>query len=126
MGPSIKQNKNMKTRLLTLACLLITGLAANAQTPAADSLTAYVGTYSFASGSPVNKFVVTIEKGDLYGEADGNGTNKLLKQPAADTFKSTSTYGSVITFSRDAATKAVTGFVLVAQDTELQARRDKP
>lgn len=116
----------MKTILLILTCLLTIGLGANAQTPAADSLTAYVGTYSFESGSPVNKFVVTAEKGELYGEADGNGSNKLLKQAAANTFKSTSSYGSVIVFARDSSTNAVKGFTLNAQGTELQAKRDNP
>lgn len=116
----------MKTHLLILACLLTIGFAAHAQTPASDSLTAFVGTYSFESGSPVNKFIVTVDKGELYGEADSNGANKLLKQTAADTFKSTSSYGSIITFTRDAATKAIAGFTLVTQGTELQAKRDKP
>ena len=116
----------MKTLVLTLICLLTIGFTANAQTPAADSLAAYAGTYSFESGSPVNTFTVTIKDNELHGEADGNGTNKLLKQAAADTFKSTSSYGSIITFVRDATTKAVTGFSLLAQGTELQAKREKP
>ncbi len=116
----------MKSLILTLICVFAIGYKASAQTPAADSLMAYAGTYSFESGSPVNKFTVTVEKSELYGEADGNGSNKLLKQAAADTFKSTSSYGSIITFVRDATTKAVTGFTLAVQGTELQAKREKP
>lgn len=116
----------MKTRILTLVCLLVSFAASYAQTPAADSLNAYAGTYTFASGSPVNTFIVTVDQGTLYGEVDGNGKNKLLKQPAVDTFKSTSSYGSVITFLRDAATKAITGFTLIAQGTELSAKKEKP
>ena len=98
-----------------------------AQTTATDStaLKAYVGTYTFGSGSPVQKYMVTADKGDLYGEADSNGKNKLLKQDKADTFKSTSSYGSIITFLRDVATKAVTGFGLEAQGTQLTAQKDK-
>ncbi len=114
--------------LILLSGLLAIGTVANAQTTSTDStaLKAYVGTYTFGSGSPVQKYTVTAEKGDLYGEADSNGKNKLLKQEKADTFKSTSSYGSIITFLRDAATKAVTGFGLDAQGTELNAKRDNP
>lgn len=114
--------------LFLIGSLLGIAVSANAQTTAADStmLSAYVGIYTFGSGSPVQKYIVTTEKGNLYGEADSNGKNKLLKQEKADTFKSTSSYGSIITFLRDATTKAVTGFGLDAQGTELTAQKDKP
>jgi hypothetical protein len=91
----------------------------------ADStdLRAYAGTYEFASGSPIGQFVIKLEKGDLYGEADSYGANKLLKQPEPDTFKSTSQYGSVLTFTRDANTKAITGFKMAIQGQELVAKK---
>ena len=113
---------------LLIISLLCIATATNAQTAASDStaLNAYVGTYKFGSGSPVQKYTVTAEKGDLYGEADSNGKNKLMKQDKADTFKSTSSYGSIITFLRDAATKAVTGFGLEVQGNELNAKKDTP
>lgn len=117
----------MKTILPALICLFIVAGAANAQTTSpADLLNAYVGTYTFSGGSPVSKFTVTADKGILYGEADGFGPNKLLKQPAADTFQSTSSYGSIITFRRDATTKAVKELTLVAQGTELSAKKGTP
>lgn len=122
----------MKTTLLTLVCLLALTVAAHAQKletgPSADStlLKTYVGSYTFSSGSPLQKFTVTIEKGDLFGEADGYGKNKLVKQDKADTFQSTSSYGSIITFVRDAATKAITGLTLAIQGTELSAKKDNP
>ena len=117
----------MKTLLLTLLCLTTLSVAARAQTtPSADSLKAYVGTYTFTSGSPVSKFTVTADKGVLYGEADGYGANKLVKQPAADTYQSTSSYGSMITFLRDATTKAVTSLALSAQGNELSAKKENP
>ncbi len=116
----------MKILILTLICVFAIGYKASAQTPVADSLMVYTGTYSFESGSPVNKFFVTVDKGELYGEADSNGPNKLLKQAAANTFKSTSSYGSIITFTRDATTKASTGLTLAVQGTELQAKRENP
>ena len=129
----------MKSILTTwLVTGLLTGAVAvtsNAQTqtatvpvPSADStnLSAYTGVYTFGSGSPVQKFTVSDEKGDLYGEADSFGKNKLVKQAKADTYQSTSSYGSIITFVRDAANQAVTGLTLAAQGTELSANKEKP
>ena len=123
----------MKRLTLLLFGLLTLGAAANAQNTAvpmatADStnLSAYAGSYTFESGSPVQKFTVTAQKGDLFGEADSYGKNKLLKQPSADTYKSTSSYGSIITFSRDAATKAVTGLTMAIQGNELAAKKENP
>ncbi|MDB5241368.1 MAG: hypothetical protein JWP57_1993 [Spirosoma sp.] len=131
-------DKPMKTLLTT--CLLASLLAvattisstaqtvqpATVPTPSADStnLSAYIGVYSFNSGSPIQKFTVTTEKGELYGEADGFGRNKLVKQAKADTYQSTSSYGSIITFVRDA--KAVTGLTLAAQGTELVGKKANP
>lgn len=113
--------------------LLLLASGANAQTnPVATSpadstmLKAYAGSYSFSSGSPIQKYVITAEKGELFGEADSYGKNKLLKQGKADTYQSTSSYGSIITFVRDAATKAVTGLTMAIQGTELSAKRDTP
>lgn len=101
---------------------VLRGETSSAQADSAD-LQAYAGTYEFASGSPIGQFVIKLEKGDLYGEADSYGSNKLLKQPEPDTFKSTSQYGSVLTFTRDAATKAITGFKMAIQGQELVARK---
>lgn len=125
----------LTTWLLTGLLTVAAATGSNAQTttttpataPAAGSanLTAYTGAYTFESGSPVNTFAVTAEKGDLYGEADNLGKNKLLKQDKADTYQSTSSYGSIITFGRD-ATKAVTGLVLSARGTTISAKKDKP
>lgn len=121
-----------------LTCLLTTAtlLRSNAQTqPAtavpvvsADSanLNDYTGAYTFPSGSPIQKFTVSIEKGELYGEADTFGKNKLVKQAKADTYQSTSSYGSIITFVRDAAKKTVTGLTLAAQGSELVANKENP
>ncbi|GAB3995329.1 hypothetical protein GCM10028807_35190 [Spirosoma daeguense] len=102
-------------------------ISADAQTVAATdstNLTVYAGSYTFESGSPVQKYTVTSDKGELFGAADDFGKNKLIKQKA-DTYKSTSSYGSVITFTRD-ANKAVTGFTMAIQGSELSAKKDKP
>ena len=117
----------MKTLMLTFVGLLVLTAAATAQsTAAADSLKAYVGSYSFSSGSPISKFTVTAEKGQLYGEAESYGRYTLIKQPGVDTYKSTSSYGSIITFVRDATTKAVTSLTLAAQGNEMSAKKDNP
>lgn len=117
----------MKTLLLLFTCLLVIPATAIAQTNApADSLTAYVGTYTFSSGSPISTFTVTADKGVLYGEAESYGKYKLVKQPAADTYQSTSSYGSMITFVRETTTKAVTKLTLSAQGNDLSAQKDKP
>lgn len=112
--------------LFFLISLLTVAATANAQTTTSDStaLKAYTGTYIFDSGSPVQKLTVTTEKGELFGEADSNGKNKLVKQDKDDTYKSTSSYGSVITFLRDATTKAITGFTMAVQGTELTAKKE--
>lgn len=123
----------MKTilSLLLVGLLLTVAHQTRAQTTPASApadttnLTAYAGSYSFASGSPLQKFVVTAEQGSLYGEADSYGKNKLIRQAKADTYQSTSSYGSIITFVRDAATKAITGLTLAIQGTELAATKDK-
>lgn len=122
----------MKPTVLTLLAFVCTAAMALA-TPSpiqpvairADStdLQAYVGTYTFESGSPINQFVIKVEKGELFGEADVYGANKLLKQEKPDTFKSTSQYGSVLTFTRDPATKAITGFRMAIMDQELVAKK---
>ena len=125
----------MKLSVLVPACLLTFGsLTAVAQgsttstavtaTTDADILQAYAGTYNFADGSPVSTYSVTVKAGHLHGDA-GMGDYKLVKQPKADQFQSTSSYGSVITFTRDAATKAVTGLTLSARGQELIATRAK-
>ncbi len=120
-------------RYLTLPLVLLFGLLAMgtgaiAQTTTADSaaLKAYVGTYTFGTDSPVRKYVVTLNKGDLLGQADDMASHKLVKKEGNDTYQSTSSYGSVITFIRDAGTKGITGFTMAVQGTELSAKKDNP
>ncbi|GAB2543688.1 DUF3471 domain-containing protein [Spirosoma aerophilum] len=114
--------------ILLTVCLLAVVKNSNAQTAPADTanLKAYAGSYTFASGSPIQKFTVTADKGELYGEADTYGKNKLVKQAKVDTYQSTSSYGSIITFVRDAASKAVTSLTMAVQGTELAAKKDNP
>ncbi len=114
--------------LVLLSGLLSIGTLAKAQTTPTDStaLKAYAGTYTFEGDSPVRKYVITLNKGDLFGQADDMGSNKLVKKEGDDTYQSTSSYGSVITFIRDTATKAVSGFKMAVQGAELTAKKDNP
>lgn len=117
---------NIFVKSTLLVIFLSAAHLANAQAASADTtnLKAYAGSYTFSSGSPLQKYVISAEKGDLYGEADSYGKNKLVKQAKADTYQSTSSYGSMITFIRDAATKAITGLTMAIQGTELTAKKD--
>lgn len=83
----------------------------------ADSLAEYVGEYKMSALFTTYK--ITIDGGNLYGEADSYGANKLIKQKVADTFLSTSSYGSTIVFTRDASTKKVTGIKMILQGNEV-------
>lgn len=123
----------MKALFVCLFCLvgLIPVSLAQTSTPGTSTTTAaagnlrdYVGTYTFESGSPLSTYTITVKADELYGDA-GMGTYKLLKQESADQYKSTSSYGSVITFTRDATTKQVTGLSLAAQGQQLSATKNK-
>ncbi len=124
----------MKLRILVFISLFTLGAAVTyaqtAATPMATTATAsatlseYAGTYTFDSGSPISSYTITVKEGNLNGDA-GMGTYKLNKLEKADQFQSTSSYGSIITFKRDAATKAVTGLTLAAQGQELAAKKEK-
>jgi hypothetical protein len=93
----------------------------------ADStgLQAYAGIYTFPEGTPISQFVIKLEKGELTGEADSHGPNKLVKQTKPDTFQSTSQYASILTFTRDATTQEITGFTMQIMGQELIATKKK-
>ena len=83
----------------------------------ADSLDEFLGEYKMKEYFAIYK--VTKDGGFLYGEADSYGNNKLIKQKEADTFVSTSSYGSTIIFTRDSTTKKVTGIKMLLQGNEV-------
>lgn len=101
-----------------------TTVAPAATTANTTNLSVFAGTYTFASGSPINTYSVTVKDGSLYGDG-GVGNYKLIKQAKADTYQSTSSYGSIITFLRDAMTKAITGLTIAAQGQEFSATKEK-
>jgi hypothetical protein len=83
----------------------------------ADSLDEFLGEYKMKEYFAAYK--VTKDGGFLYGEADSYGNNKLLKQKEVDTYVSTSSYGTTIIFTRDPATKKVTGLKMLLQGNEV-------
>ena len=93
---------------------------AHAQNTANDELKDFVGEYVMKGESPFTKYKITLVNNDLFGEADEYGANKLLKQKEADTFLSTSSYGSTIIFIRN-ADKKVIGLKIILQGNELSA-----
>jgi Domain of unknown function (DUF3471) len=119
-------------KLLLIACLMCLSLSIYAKPAplkkvillkniAADSLAEYVGEYKMSDFFGVYK--ITLDGGNLYGEADSYGANKLIKQKEADTYVSTSSYGSTIIFTRDATTKKVTGLKLMLQGNEVIGKK---
>lgn len=119
----------MKPILLGLLLLgLPDSVQARSFTPkivAADSVAQYAGRYKMPGGTPIAAYVVTIENGEVFGEADGYGKYKLLKQKEADTYLSTSSYGSTLIFTRDATTKQISGLKMLIQGNELVATKVK-
>lgn len=113
----------MKTLLLLYAFPLLCGLIWSVPRPVippagnAADLNDYTGTYNMKSY--FEKTIITVQDGDLYGEVDANGNYKLIPQDAADTFKSTSSYGTIYEFKRDAQTKKVTGLTLKLMGEEV-------
>ena len=121
----------MKKLLLftCLTCLLVSIWAKSEPTKKiflpktiiADSLAEYVGEYKMSDFFA--NYTITIDGGNLYGEADSYGANKLIKQKEADTFVSTSSYGSTIVFTRDVTTKKVTGLKINLQGNEVVGKK---
>lgn len=97
--------------------------AGRSQTAHSDSLQEYVGSYQFKDSGVFTAYTVTLKDGSLHGEADSYGVFKLVKKDKPDVFQSTSQYGSMITFKRNAETKKITGLSMFIQDTEMNAER---
>jgi hypothetical protein len=91
------------------------------KTTTVDSLSEYVGEYKMSAFFSLYK--ITLSGGELYGEADSYGANKLIKQKEVDTFVSTSSYGSTIIFTRDETTKKVTGLKILLQGNEVIGKK---
>ncbi len=96
--------------LLFLAITCVTAFAqtAPAKTAVKDSvnLADYVGVYKFSE--TVSQATITLKDGLIFGEVDSYGNNKLLPEADVDTFKSTSSYGTIYVFKRNPEKKVMT------------------
>jgi Domain of unknown function (DUF3471) len=84
------------------------------------SLKEYVGKYKMESFFEI--CTITEKEDELYAEVDTNGLNKLIKTDKEDVFKSTSTYGTVFTFTRNDK-KEVNGVSLHLMDNDVAGTR---
>lgn len=113
----------MKKLIFTFLIICLGFHFASAQTSPSDSLQQYVGTYKVKDSNPFATYKVKLVDGHLTGEADDYGANKLVKKPEADKFQSTSSYGSIITFTRN-SDKKINGLKMEIQGTELEATKE--
>jgi hypothetical protein len=120
----------MKKVLFTLG-LLLTFSAIMAKPPLqaipltsdTTDLEQYAGVYQF--DGQFSSATLIIKDKDLYGEVDSYGSNKLIAEPEKDTFKSTSTYGTIYFFLRDPASQAITGLTLKLMGQEIVGKKVK-
>lgn len=110
----------MKKLILLLFISCFCANISFAQTASSDSLKQYVGTYKMKDGSPFESYKITFADGSILGEADSYGANKLVKKEGIDKYQSTSSYGSIITFTRN-ADKKVIGLKMEIQGSEIFA-----
>ncbi|MCU0340011.1 MAG: DUF3471 domain-containing protein [Spirosomaceae bacterium] len=111
-----------KIFFITLFGLL--GSVAMAQTtPDSTALKEYAGVYKFSE--TFTQCTVVYKNGAIWAEVDENGQNKLLPQKDADKFQSTSSYGTVFTFRRN-ANKVITSVKLELMGQEIIAEKAKP
>ena len=112
----------MKKLIFSLFISCFCANIAFSQTASSDSLKQYVGTYKMKGDAPFQSYTITFADGSISGEADSYGANKLVKQAGIDKFQSTSSYGSIITFIRN-ADKKVISLKMEIQGTEILAEK---
>jgi Domain of unknown function (DUF3471) len=113
----------MKNLILSILFVLlwVTNMAKSSKTEE-PKLSDFIGTYKMETFFELA--TITEKDGFLYAELDGYGVNKLIKQPETDTFKSTSSYGTIFIFQRDASNKVV-GVKLKIMDNEVNGIKTK-
>lgn len=107
----------MKTLLSILLFAILTAF-----TQQGAGIEEYAGIYKIKDG-PLSAITVSAENGKLFAEVDSYGKNEILKQDKADTFKSTSSYGTVYTFQRN-ADKKVVAVKIALMEQELVAEKE--
>jgi hypothetical protein len=117
----------MKNVFLVLFLTLGIGIGTlSAQTTAAKdtasvNLKDFEGVYKFKE--TFEKGVVELKGGELFAEIDAYGSNKLLKEAGKDTYKSTSSYGTVFMFQRNVEGKVI-GVKLALMGQELAGEKE--
>lgn len=107
-------------KLLLTVVAVFGFMLANAQTPSADSLTAYTGKYKFAAGSPVELLTVVIDNGVLFGTSDQGSSE--LKRKEGDVFVVVA-YNGLATFKRGSDGK-VNAIRIEIDDMVLEGTRE--
>lgn len=101
----------MKKTALAALCLLVTGIAAQAQTGTVDATYKdYVGKYVFAPGEPVDKVDISIRDTSLAVSTDVTGVI-VLKKLGVDSFAVNADGAASVAFRRDSSGH-VTGLLL--------------
>jgi hypothetical protein len=106
---------------LTFVCSIAFAQNSNEKSAEKPTLKEFEGVFKFKETFQQVKF--EYKNGDLYAEVDQNGQNKLLVLPETDKFKSTSSYGSIFTFKRD-ADKKIIGVKIEIMGNELEAQKE--
>jgi hypothetical protein len=105
---------------LTLSTWTLSAQTATVSDTAAVNLADFAGIYKFSD--VFTEATLEVKGGELFAEVDSHGSNKILKQAGKDVFKSTSSYGTVYTFKRNAEGKVV-GVKLELMGQEVMAEK---
>jgi hypothetical protein len=94
--------------LLSTSACVVFAQTAPPKTAVKDSviLADYVGVFKFSE--TFGQATITLKDGFIFGEVDSYGNNKLLPEADVDTFKSTSSYGTIYVFKRNPEKKVIT------------------
>jgi hypothetical protein len=110
-------------QLLFIALFGLIGSTVMAQTTSdSTALKQYAGVYKFSE--TFNQCTVVYKNGAIWAEVDENGQNKLIPQKDTDKFQSTSSYGTVFTFRRN-ADKVITSVKLELMGQEIVGEKAK-
>lgn len=108
-------------KLLTVTIITLFSLQISAQN--ATNLKKFVGTYTLQDDSPVSELIISINNGELYGIAAGQGEAVLKPSASPNEFEVTG-YNELLTFSEENG--IVTAVKVSIQGMELKGLRQFP
>lgn len=114
-----KQFKHMKKQfiiLLLMSSAILFGFRQD------SNLNDYVGKYKMDSF--FETVTIEIKEEKLYATVDANGTYMLNALEEKDKYQSTSSYGTIFKFNRDAKTERVVGVTLTISDQEVSGKKE--